>query len=380
MKNRLLTSVTALMLTSMAATSQIMHAVVFCDTDDAKIGKAVEVDHDNLIKELECYATFIDYDICLYEYSGEDCSKGMLLQSLDELEIAPEDIVVFCYSGHGTRAMNNENDPFPQMCLGSSLDSEFVPLQFAINKLNAKNPKLLVSFTNCCNKESDMVTIKPLLAQANGPTSLSEVNTDAFKKLFAETSGQAIITSSKAGEYSWCSPTIGGLFITDLLDVLYLVGQDKIKPTWEDVFENARAKTAARTITTNIAPYKATQTPYYKIVPGDATPKDDKRDKGTDNKDKVRENDPLAASLNDLVDKSLSTDARLGTIPFVLSKYFAANGKVRTLGRNGMTVDYEPAQEFLRRIVLSRRIAKIAVVKRDGNDKHKEISIHEINN
>ena len=157
MKNRLLTSVTALMLTSMAATSQIMHAVVFCDTDDAKIGKAVEVDHDNLIKELECYATFIDYDICLYEYSGEDCCKGMLLQALDELEIAPEDIVVFCYSGHGTRAMNNENDPFPQMCLGSSLDSEFVPLQFAINKLNAKNPKLLVSFTNCCNKESDMV-------------------------------------------------------------------------------------------------------------------------------------------------------------------------------------------------------------------------------
>lgn len=380
MRNRLLTSVTALMLTSMAATSQIMHAVVFCDTDDAKIGKAVEVDHDNLIKELECYATFIDYDICLYEYSGEDCSKGMLLQALDELEIAPEDIVVFCYSGHGTRAMNNENDPFPQMCLGSSLDSEFVPLQFAINKLNAKNPKLLVSFTNCCNKESDMVTIKPLLAQANGPTSLSEVNTDAFKKLFTETSGQAIITSSKAGEYSWCSPTIGGLFITDLLDVLYLVGQDKIKPTWEDVFENARAKTAARTITTSIAPYKATQTPYYKIVPGDATPKDDKRDKVTDNKDKVRENDPLAASLNDLVDKSLSTDARLGMIPFVLSKYFAANGKVRTLGRNGMTVDYEPAQEFLRRIVLSRRIAKIAVVKRDGNDKHKEISIHEINN
>lgn len=369
-----------------------MHAIIFCDTNDKRIGQAMQIDHDNMIRELGNYACFIDYDYLVYDNTGECCSKTHLLSTLADIEIEPQDIVVFFYSGHGTRAMNNESDPLPQMCLGSTFDSEFVPLQYAINALSKHHPKLIVSITNCCNAENPSVSIKPLLSQASGPTSLSEVNAEAYKKLFSETSGQAIITSSRAGELTWCSPTVGGLFVCDFLDIMYLVGQNEIQADWESVFQNAKEKTSARNILTDRAPYIATQMPYYTInTKSEAKAHEDKGrddnandgDKGEDKKDDVviekkTEPDLLAVSLNDLVDPSFTADERLNMIPVIIKKHFSPNAKVRTLGRNGMTVDYEPASDFLRRVALSKRIAKITVVNRDSNEKHSAISVHEI--
>jgi hypothetical protein len=357
---------------------------VFCDTNDGKIGKATVLDHDNMVRELGNIACFIDYDFQLYDYLGDDCGKQNLIDAIGELEVEPQDVVVFFYSGHGARAMNNESDPLPQMCLGSSFDSEFVPLQYVINKIADKKPKLLVSITNCCNKEDPMVSIKSLLSQATGPTDISDVKVEAYKKLFKDYSGQAIITSSEAGQYSWCSSAQGGLFIVDMLDVLYLVGQGTIEPNWEDVMSNAKQKTSARIINTSIPPYKASQIPYYinKIRDNDDKDKPRGKDgfkgksrgKDVDSRDEVE----LSDALSELVDHAVSVDERLEMVPGIFRKYFTANAKVRTLGRNGMTVDYEPAKDFLRRVALSRRIARITVINKKGKDKYAEISVHEI--
>lgn len=363
--------------------AQTMHAIVFCDTNDESIGKAVNIDHDSMVRELGNYACFIDYDCLVYDYSGDDCNKNNLMDLLGDLYIEPNDVVVFFYSGHGTRAMNNESDPLPQMCLGSYYDSDFVPLKYAVDKLSNYNPALLVAIANCCNKENPAVSVKTLLSQSAGATSLSDVNREAYKKLFTENVGQAVITSSQAGEYSWCTSDMGGLFTCDILDVLYLVGQGKVNPDWDSVFSNAKMKTSARDIVTNDPPYSATQTPYFTVnTRHDSKQPDRKPDPGLDEDDKeidiVKENDALAASLDDLIDPSFSADERLGMIPVIAKKFFNPNAKVKTLGRNGMMVDYEPVKDFLRRVALSRRIAKVTIINRDDKEKHSSISVHEI--
>lgn len=372
-----------LLLCPIQAMSQSVHLVVFCDTNDAKIGNAMDVDHDNIIREMSNIASYIDYDLFVYDNTGDKCNKSTLNKTLDNLECEPEDIVIFFYSGHGTRAMNNENDPFPQMALGSNIDSEFVPLQFAVNKIASKKPQFTLVLSNCCNKEDANVTIKPLLAQQYGPTSISDVNTRAYLKLFGDAQGQAIMTSSKAGQYSWCSASHGGMFTCDVFDVLLLVGQSKITPSWENVFTQIKEKTSARQIPISEPPYSANQTPYYEIrnSKNDSKAKDNDDKKVDRPKERSKEIDNtsnLSEMLNSLVDSETPMETKLQSIPYILSSQFTSNAKVHTLGRNGMTVDYESAADFLRRIALSRRIHKITVIKSVGETKKSEIFIHEI--
>lgn len=376
-----------LALSALLTSAQSLHLIVFCDTNDAKIGQAMSHDHDNIVREFGNVATFIDYDLLTYDYNGDDCSKSNLLQVIDELEFEPDDIAVFFYSGHGTRAENNAEDPFPQMALGSSYDSEFVPLQQAVNKIAAKNPKFLLALANCCNMEQPGVTVKSLLSQMAGATSVSDVDTDAYVKLFCDPKGTAIMTSSKAGQYSWCISTEGGMFTCDFFDVLLLVGQGKVTPDWESVLSQVKEKTSSRTIAITEPPYKAEQEPYYEVRTGEARIKpkkdrdnSDRRDDSPKEKrhDSDSSNSALTQALNSLVDAENSREMRLQSIPYILNTYFAPGAKVRTLGRNGMTVDYESASDFLRRIVLSRRIARITVINQTGDPKNTEISIHEV--
>ena len=370
------------------AIAQSVHAIVFCDTNDSKIGQAMMIDHDKAICELSNIACYIDYDIFINDFYGDNCNKQNLLSTISQLDVAPDDIVIFFYSGHGARALGNENDPFPQMCLGTNIESEWVPLQYAVNRIAAKKPKLLVAISNCCNMETPGVTIKPLLSQMTGATSLSEVNKNAMVNLFCQSEGQAIITSSQPGQYSWCDTYNGGLFTCDVFDVLLLVGQEKVSPDWESTFATMKEKTSTRQINTNEPPFKASQTPYYTIIRNNdtRTEKDQpnydedciERDFDIHNTKDTDKGNTLYLALNSLVDENKSKDTRLQMIPNILQTYFANNAKVRTLGRNGMTVDYENAADFLRRIALSRRIAKITVLNENGNNKKTEISVHEI--
>ncbi len=370
------------------AGAQSIHLISFADTDDDKIGQATIVDRENMIREISNLASYIDYDIFVYDYYGDECNKDYLYEVVDEADITPEDIVVFFYSGHGARAMNNEEDPFPQMCLGSNYDSEFVPVQKIVNKLALKNPKFILAVSNCCNKEDRNVSIKPLLAQMSGASSISSVDNEAYRQLINNAAGQAVITSSKAGQYSWCVAGTGGLFTCDFLDVLLLVGQGKVAPYWEDVFSQVQQKTQSRQISIAEPPYTASQVPYYEVRKSVTKPvdiDDDELETEPRRKSETRKDDSdfnsrsnLSIALNSLVDQSVSRDQRLQEVPNVLRTYFAPGAKVRTLGRNGMTVDYENAEDFLRRIALARRIARITIINESGDDKKNEISIHEI--
>lgn len=88
--------------------------------------------------------------------------------------------------------------------------------------------------------------------------------------------------------------------------------------------------------------------------------------------------DDIQDALNMLIDESFSREERLNSISGIINKFFESSAKVRTLGDNEITLDYENVEDCFRRIVLSRRIAEIQLIEQEMNDKITEIGIQEI--
>lgn len=370
----------SLLLGSLISQAQTMHLIMFCDTDDDRIGQGVIHDHDNAIREFSNIAEYIEYDIRITDKYGAECNKATLIQSLDNLSVSNDDIIVFLYSGHGTRS-NDDINPFPQMCLGSSYDSDFVPLKHVVDNLKQKNPKFLLCISNCCNKESPGVTVKSSIGEIAGPTRMSQTDVSAYRKLFCNASGQAVITGCKAGQYSYINLNTGGFFINDFFDVLLLVGQGVISPTWESTFSNVRDKTSVRQIATSYPPYTATQTPYYEININKNTPIPRNRKRYDDNPyNRFDGNNTtiVAESINFLVADYVPQEIRLKYIPSIISRYFSPDAKIRIVGRNGKTIEYTDVNKYFNQLVLSKRIVRVTVIRETRNSKITELTVHEI--
>lgn len=361
----------------LSATAQTLHFISMFDTNDLKIGNGMKIERMLIMNEMQTIAGYLEeygYDSEFSEYYGNNCGRNSLMQAINALQVGSEDVVVFYYGGHGARAYNNEEDRFPQMCLGEKSQTNWVPSSLIKNMIKKNNPRLTIILTGCCNKEDAGVTIKSLIAQSQSYTSEAGVNKGAFKKMFFDAKGVVQLTSSKAGEYSWCTDK-GSLFCIALLEVFNQVGQGKVSSDWNSVCQNTKRFVAALNIPTSDGYVK--QNPDYEITSGIGGGKSHRDDNSVVTR-KVDNTDYLMQDIEKLLDKSNSTDTRLQMVSSVLSKHFASGAKVLTLGRDMSTVvDYEDAETFLRRITMSPYISKINIVEQN-HGKNTLIRVHEV--
>lgn len=80
-------------------------------------------------------------------------------------------------------------------------------------------------------------------------------------------------------------------------------------------------------------------------------------------------------TLSALTNKDISREVRLNAIPSIITKFFATNAKVKTIGEIGDILEIEDIEDFLRRIVLSRRINRVKVVSIEKDSKITELSV-----
>lgn len=357
--------------------AQTLHFISMFDTNDPKIGSGMKRERMLVNNEMRTIAGYLEefgYDSQFCDCYGTNCGRTSLMQVINSLEVESNDVVIFYYGGHGARAYNNSEDRFPQMCLGEPSQSNWVPSSLIKNIISKKKPRLAVILTGCCNKEDAEVTIKSIIAQSSGYTSEANINKSAYKKLFLESKGVVQLTSSRAGEYSWCTEK-GSFFALALLDVLKNVGEGRISADWNVVCQNVKGLVSSLNIPTREGIVK--QNPDYEVntnIGGNTHKKDDTIIKRRAND---TEND-LSQDLKRLLDKSKSTEMRLSMVPAILNKHFARSAKVLTLGRDMSTVvDYEDAEIFLRRIAMSCYIKQINVVEQSSG-KNTIIRVHEI--
>ena len=355
--------------------AQTLHAIIACNTTDRGIGEGMRSDLKNMRNAAQIIAANLDCEYDEYVFEGSDCTKSQITECISNMDVERDDVVMFFYGGHGTHAENNSNDPWPQMCMNTNIESLFFPVASLDRLISAKHPKLSVILTNCCNKEDGSVSIKPLYAQSKDATSLGNYNAEAFRKLFFENKGKVIMTSSKLGQYSWCG-TNGGLFTNHLLDVFDAVGTNKISPTWAALCQS----THDRTLACNNLPGGARQEPYFEInVEGETGGSTVPPTPPVPPAPPAHSSETLFKALQTLVDHEQSKDRRLEHIAAVRNKFFTSDAHVVTVGRNGTSkIMYEDVETFLRRLALSDNIKQINVLEGTDNSKNFLITVHEV--
>lgn len=216
--------------------NNIVHVITVGDTNDGKIGTSVKTDlrlFDKFVTDLRLVASSNGYLLKTYVLTGSNCSPSSVNNAINSLS-ANNDVVVFYYSGHGGRSHSDDvTCRFPRMCLGSLYADQWIKVSDGLNMLRAKGPKFVLMITDCCNSYYDRKgsTESAFLYRSSG-------NSEAFRKLFFESTGYASITGASPGEYGWC--TQDGAYLT--LSFLNLLGKavsaNDTSITWQQLMQS----------------------------------------------------------------------------------------------------------------------------------------------
>jgi len=231
--------------------------IVACNTGDDRIGNSCSMDmrHINQLLSDLSRAANIRYEI--KTFSGSTCTRDAVSEYISNLPVDSDDVVLFYYSGHGTHAVNNQEDPFPQMCMNTNVQSLFYPVSNLKRQIAAKQPRLMLIFTDCCNKEQEGVSVKPffdILLEGK------QYDVDAIRKLLFGYSGSVTMTSSKLGQYSFCDIRRGGYFTNRFVDAMNAVSQGYLDPDWSLICKKIRDRVSAIEYRDGMK-----QEPYYEI-------------------------------------------------------------------------------------------------------------------
>lgn len=352
-----------LILFSVNAYSQTLHAICFANTVDTKIGADVDLKtFRNQIANLEQY---IGYKVKWYEYPGEICKKANLENCLSGLSTSSDDIIFFYYSGHGGRPTDYQ-DPFPYMCLTETLSSNYEPVAKVRDLLSAKTARLKIIMTDCCNSDGSG---EDKGSYSKGATILKSSASENFKKLFLNQRGEIVVTSSKAGQISYGSSTYGGLLTRSLFSILLDVGNGLVKPDWETVMQKTKSKCEPR------------QTPYWVINTNTATPINIQPSEPHQNV--VAPSQPaLADAMVYLIDVNKKLGDKYSHADQIFKNYFTSDAEIVVLGQDMETVvRRKKAQTYLQELCTARNLVQVNILydeSAENSDKKEFIVVHEV--
>lgn len=354
-----------------------IYPIVFCNTLDKKIGKSCLNDKERFSTELAAIQAAIGCDDVDWSniYTGDQCSKENLDAVISELECTNNDVIFFYYSGHGVRSSKtSDSEWLPQMCLKYEYydEDKFASAKKVLDRLKAKNPRLIIFITDCCNNKAEWVSQKSLIEEADD-IDTQTMDVAALRKLFYDSKGTVVATSSKVGQ-----PSIGfdrgGLFSLAFWSEMYKIEQKQAGSdiSWDTLLD--------ATIKRTLRDSQNKQTPLkdVNVVSSHITPPFNEPIPVVDtNNDKELKN-----SLMTLLDKSISPLKREDKIQGIINKFFNPGATVTVLRRNG-TVNFRPkaAYDYLDELALSKSVKGLIIKDCETkNGKYSNINLIEIRN
>lgn len=353
-----------------------IHAIVFCNTDDPKIGESCENDQKRFVKEVGIIQDAIDCDVdWMNVYTGKECNKPNLDNAISGLRCEENDVIFFYYSGHGVHAKSDAVEGWlPQICLNyESYDQDkFVAVKTIQEKLSKKGARLTIILSDCCNNEASWVSNKSLVLADGKSVKSQEINAKNLKKLFFETKGVVVATSSKRGQVS-LGPKEGGLFSIAFWDEMYKIEQGAGKPDWKSLLEGTQKRTLDYS--------NGKQEPMFQInVDGNPIIVDDNNYNNNNNNNNVNpivivigEKDLQEAFTRITNRKEFSPSKRLDMIGGIVTQLFDSNAQVVIVGRNLKTRIGMPQNidKYLQELALSKTVRGINVVTSTKNNSGK---------
>ena len=157
-------------------------------------------------------------------FHGAEATGQGALDAVGALEPAADDVVWFCYSGHGCM---EEGDRLFNTC------GPMLRRQAIVDAVTATSARLKMITSDCCAVEIGRVAPEEKVGAGHGTAPPSE----KLRKLFRDYSGVFDVSSSDSFQYSF-----GGVFTPTLVDKVLL---GNTPDTWQQVFDKTQKMTMA---------------------------------------------------------------------------------------------------------------------------------------
>lgn len=142
----------------------------------------------------------------------QSVSRKEILKAIDNMQVQPDDYLLFYYSGHGFR-QEEKRSPWPNFYF-PSID-QYIALDEIIEHLKTKKIKFGLIVADCCNNS---------YAEDWPNTELFDFHTlerkhisPAIRHLFENSKGLLVVSGAEPGGYSWATEE-GGILTCALLD------------------------------------------------------------------------------------------------------------------------------------------------------------------
>lgn len=208
-------------------TSAKLHAILVADTKDLNIGS--DIDLGNMKELLITIQQHTGLTLEQYSIAGNAFTSDNVNNTLTQLSVQPEDMVIFYYSGHGS---NLGNSRWPSL----KLSDQFLDFDQVTQTLENKNPRLLISIADACNNFID--------ESSNTPTRQVIKTTpkaDNYRQLFLNYRGKIKASAAKHGQFAAGSSSEGGKYTNAFLNSLNKELASADKPSWHTVMKRAES-------------------------------------------------------------------------------------------------------------------------------------------
>lgn len=197
-------------------------AILIADTNDENIGKEDGIDNRNLNNELKSICRCIGINCEIVNITGADTyNKANLANAINNLKPGKDDIVFFCYNGHGFR-WDDQKDYYPMMYLYNGIDefsNQYVSVTDIYNAIVAKGARLNFIFADCCNSKFGMNAPlqkgNTLFSRAANNVSINRLN-----DLFLNSKGTTLVAAAKPGEYAFSFTDYGSAYTQCFIQTL----------------------------------------------------------------------------------------------------------------------------------------------------------------
>ncbi len=255
--------------------------IIAASTNDESVGSAVALDARNALRVFDTVAQALGIrnNLIVDTIFGDRYSRATVLNSIQKLKPAKQDIVVFYYSGHGFYDTTKPSKKFPFMDLrdprirpradvkGTTLNIESI-----YESIRAKGARVNLVISDCCNdKEISPPVFMPPPPRPGRPRGDTTLSIENLKALFIPKQPVSMLmTAASPYEKAVANIYTGSYFSNNLFQTLrtrFYPQSEKV--SWTGIMDAAKKLTrfqvAAKDCHENGQPVKCHQNPFERV-------------------------------------------------------------------------------------------------------------------
>lgn len=210
-----------------------VHALLVIMDADPSIGRGVDIDRKLMEELLTTVDRVYEVEQTVYRSSRGQTTKAAVLQWVQNLRPAQDDVVFVYYSGHGGMVSQTDRRTY------LNVSGDLLYRDELGRAVESRSGRLKIIITDACSSYPPTKTPKQVVNFAQ------TVSKRHIKNLFGQHEGVFHVNGASEGQYGYCNYTRGSFFTQSLVPVISDTS-DTDKDgfvTWQEVFDLSLANT-----------------------------------------------------------------------------------------------------------------------------------------